>query len=67
MLVEATLDFPEEEIDIIRDTDAAQRLERICVRPWRPCRQRARAGQFAAYRAACGAGGFAECRANRRC
>ena len=27
MLVEATLDFPEEEIDIIRDTDAAQRLE----------------------------------------
>ena len=29
MLVEATLDFPEEEIDILRDTDAAQRLERI--------------------------------------
>ena len=26
MLVEATLDFPEEEIDILRDTDAAQRL-----------------------------------------
>ena len=29
MLVEATLDFPEEEIDVLRDTDAAQRLERI--------------------------------------
>lgn len=27
MLVEATLDFPDEEIDVIRDTDAAQRLE----------------------------------------
>lgn len=27
MLVEATLDFPEEEIDIIRDTDASQRLQ----------------------------------------
>lgn len=26
MLVEATLDFPEEEIDILRDTDAGQRL-----------------------------------------
>jgi len=26
MLVEATLDFPEEEIDILRDTDAMQRL-----------------------------------------
>lgn len=26
MLVEATLDFPEEEIDVLRDTDAAQRL-----------------------------------------
>ena len=29
MLVEATLDFPEEEIDVIRDTDAQQRLERL--------------------------------------
>ena len=29
MLVEATLDFPEEEIDILRDTDAAQRLAAI--------------------------------------
>ncbi|MDZ4254333.1 MAG: tRNA uridine-5-carboxymethylaminomethyl(34) synthesis GTPase MnmE [Sulfuritalea sp.] len=29
MLVEATLDFPEEEIDILRDTDAAQRLEAV--------------------------------------
>ena len=26
MLLEATLDFPEEEVDILRDTDAAQRL-----------------------------------------
>jgi tRNA modification GTPase len=26
MLMEATLDFPEEEIDVLRDTDAAQRL-----------------------------------------
>lgn len=26
MLVEATLDFPEEEVDVLRDTDAAQRL-----------------------------------------
>ncbi len=31
MLVEATLDFPEEEIDVLRDTDAAQRLGRICA------------------------------------
>jgi tRNA modification GTPase len=30
MLVEATLDFPEEEIDVLRDTDAAQRLSGIC-------------------------------------
>ncbi|HWT54339.1 MAG TPA: tRNA uridine-5-carboxymethylaminomethyl(34) synthesis GTPase MnmE [Rhodocyclaceae bacterium] len=29
MLVEATLDFPEEEIDVIRDTDAQQRLDKI--------------------------------------
>ena len=29
MLVEATLDFPEEEIDVIRDTDAQQRLTRL--------------------------------------
>lgn len=29
MLVEATLDFPEEEIDLIHDTDAAPRLERL--------------------------------------
>ena len=29
MLVEATLDFPEEEIDVIRDTDAQQRLEQL--------------------------------------
>ena len=29
MLVEATLDFPEEEIDLLKDTDAAQRLSVI--------------------------------------
>jgi tRNA modification GTPase len=29
ILIEATLDFPEEEIDVIRDTDAAQRLDRF--------------------------------------
>ena len=29
MLVEATLDFPDEEIDVLHDTDAAQRLELI--------------------------------------
>jgi len=29
MLVEATLDFPEEEIDVLRDTDAAERLSAI--------------------------------------
>lgn len=31
MLVEATLDFPDEEIDVIRDTDAAQRLQTLCT------------------------------------
>ncbi len=29
MLIEATLDFPEEEIDVLRDTDAAERLTRF--------------------------------------
>ena len=29
MLVEATLDFPEEEIDVLRDTDADQRLDAL--------------------------------------
>ena len=29
MLVEATLDFPDEEIDVLRDTDAAQRLAQL--------------------------------------
>ncbi len=32
MLVEATLDFPEEEIDVLRDTDAAQRLAALQAR-----------------------------------
>ncbi|MDR2000896.1 MAG: tRNA uridine-5-carboxymethylaminomethyl(34) synthesis GTPase MnmE [Zoogloeaceae bacterium] len=31
MLVEATLDFPEEEIDLLRDTDTEQRLEQLCL------------------------------------
>lgn len=31
MLVEATLDFPDEEIDVLKDTDAAQRLGGICA------------------------------------
>ena len=29
MLVEATLDFPDEEVDVLRDTDAAQRLKKL--------------------------------------
>ena len=29
MLIEATLDFPEDQIDVLRDTDAAQRLSRF--------------------------------------
>lgn len=29
MLVEATLDFPDEEVDVLRDTDAAQRLDSL--------------------------------------
>lgn len=29
MLVEATLDFPDEEIDTLRDTDAVERLDRV--------------------------------------
>ncbi len=29
MLIEATLDFPDEEIDVLRDTDAATRLARL--------------------------------------
>ena len=32
LLVEATLDFPEEEIDVMRDTDAMARLADICAR-----------------------------------
>ncbi len=31
MLVEATLDFPEEEIDILQDTDAGPRLSAFCA------------------------------------
>lgn len=30
MLLEATLDFPEEDIDVLKDTDAAARLAAIC-------------------------------------
>ena len=29
MLIEATLDFPDEEVDVLRDTDAAQRLQKL--------------------------------------
>ena len=31
MLVEATLDFPEEEIDVLQDTDALPRIERLAA------------------------------------
>lgn len=29
MLIEATLDFPDEEVDVLRDTDATQRLQKL--------------------------------------
>jgi tRNA modification GTPase len=45
MLVEATLDFPEEEIDVLRDTDAAERLGGIC-RDLSALLARARAGSL---------------------
>jgi tRNA modification GTPase len=45
MLVEATLDFPEEEIDVLRDTDAAQRLAAFCA-DLANLRERARAGRL---------------------
>ena len=45
MLVEATLDFPEEEIDLVRDTDVAPRLRQLMVQLNR-LRQRARAGSL---------------------
>ena len=45
MLVEATLDFPEEEIDILRDTDAAQRLAALQA-DLAALLQRARAGRL---------------------
>ena len=45
MLVEATLDFPEEEIDVLRDTDAAQRLSAFCA-DLADLRERARAGRL---------------------
>lgn len=45
MLVEATLDFPEEEIDLVRDTDVAPRLRQLIVQLNR-LRQRARAGSL---------------------
>ncbi len=45
MLVEATLDFPEEEIDVLRDTDAAQRLSAFCA-DLANLRERARAGRL---------------------
>ena len=45
MLVEATLDFPEEEIDVLRDTDAAQRLEGL-LNDLSALRSRARQGSL---------------------
>lgn len=45
MLVEATLDFPEEEIDPLRDTDAVPRLERLRV-DLAALRRRAREGSL---------------------
>jgi tRNA modification GTPase len=45
MLVEATLDFPDEEIDVIRDTDASQRLDRLRTGV-ADLRQRARQGSL---------------------
>jgi tRNA modification GTPase len=45
MLVEATLDFPEEEIDVLRDTDAARRLSVIRAE-LASLLQRARAGRL---------------------
>ena len=45
MLVEATLDFPEEEIDVLQDTDAAQRLA-IFRADLDALRDRARAGRL---------------------
>lgn len=43
MLIEATLDFPEEEIDVLRDTDAAKRLDRL-IDDLASLRSRARQG-----------------------
>jgi tRNA modification GTPase len=45
MLIEATLDFPEEEIDVIRDTDATARLEAFCT-DLSILRERAREGRL---------------------
>jgi tRNA modification GTPase len=45
LLVEATLDFPEEEIDIARDTDVGPRLARLASQLG-VLRQRARAGSL---------------------
>lgn len=45
MLIEATLDFPEEEIDVIRNTDAAARLEAVCT-DLSTLRERAREGRL---------------------
>ncbi|MCK9283864.1 MAG: tRNA uridine-5-carboxymethylaminomethyl(34) synthesis GTPase MnmE [Rhodocyclaceae bacterium] len=45
MLVEATLDFPEEEIDVLRDTDATARLEKL-RQNLADLRQRARQGSL---------------------
>ena len=44
MLVEATLDFPEEEIDFLQKADAQGQLERLQAARWRAVMQRARQG-----------------------
>jgi tRNA modification GTPase len=54
MLVEATLDFPDEEIDFLESADAFGRLERIAAIAWpnfRPCTTGASAAGRGARRA----------------
>ena len=66
MLVEATLDFPEEEIDFLEAADARGKLARIRERLVQGARRRA-PGRVAARGIVGGARGTAERRASRRC
>ena len=66
MLVEATLDFPEEEIDFLEAADARGKLARIRERLVQGARRRA-PGRVAARGFVGGARGTAERRASRRC